>query len=105
MKASTIKTAFLLAGIDHETTEKFLDWLMQNREIWETFENYALKASRSGKKIGAKCIAELIRWDTEIEKNGEYKLNNNYPAYMARLFMLKHKNEYFQTRIIKGLAA
>jgi hypothetical protein len=98
-----IKAAFLASGIDAPTVLEFLNWLQNNRAIWEAFEGYAIQAMNATKKLGAKAVAERVRWYAEIEMNGRYLLNNNYVAYMARLFNIKYQVEYFETREIRGL--
>lgn len=103
LKIKDIETAFLISGIDKPTIDIFINWLKENREVWKAFEAYALQAMSSGRQLGAKAICERVRWYCEIEKGQDYKVNNNFTAYLARLFMIKHNNEYFETRECKGL--
>lgn len=66
---------------------KFTDFHSKNPAVYELFKRFAVEALVAGKtKIGAKAIAERIRWSVEIEaRGGEFKLNNSYVSRYARL--------------------
>lgn len=52
------------------------------------FKQFTLQAIESGvTRLGAKAVAERIRWESNLQKNGDYKLNNSAVAEMARRFM------------------
>lgn len=81
----------------------FWYWLNNNREIYREFENRALRMARIGRnRYSAKTIVEVMRWETDLrEKNNLFKINNNYTAGMARLWMATHGETYpkfFQLR-------
>lgn len=61
------------------------------REIANRFIRIAWGVMKRKKRIGAKAIWERLRWNYAMRSNGndEFKLNNNYTAYMARLAMQK----------------
>lgn len=66
-------------------------WIFHNDNprvysMFDAFTRYAI--SRGRKRFSAKVIVERIRWETTLETtDGEWKINNNYPAYYARLWM------------------
>jgi len=67
---------------------EFIFWLRQNWHIYIKFEKLARNIWRRGvRRYGAKCIWEVLRYNTTIlEKNSEFKLNNNRSYACARLF-------------------
>jgi len=68
-------------------TEQFEDYHLKNPQIYVEFKRKAFQAINKGKKhYSAKAIFEVIRWETSVEGDGEYKVNNNFTAYFARLF-------------------
>jgi len=69
----------------------FYIWACNNHEIYSHFEQDAKRFAANGfKKIGAKMIIENIRYRTKLREigNGEWKINNNFSADLARLFLL-----------------
>lgn len=104
-KAKNIRRVLASDGVDSETIEKFIEWFFDNEKAWAAFKRFASFCFLNKKKVGAKAVAERVRWETEIENNGEFKVNNNYVAYMARLYNANIKKEYFETREVRGLAA
>lgn len=84
-----------------EDFERF-DW--DNPEVYQLFCRFTFDLIEAGhKKVGAKMIAERIRWEgfmTKKPKSQGYKINNVYIAHYARKFMRKfpqHKDK-FETR-------
>lgn len=103
-----VREALLSDGIDINTVNLFLGWHKQNPQVWQMFEKVAMEAINAGiASWGAKGIAEVVRWKLSIEKKGEYKCNNNFVSYYARVFTLKHPQhkEFFEFRECKGLRA
>lgn len=103
-KAQAIRDLLLSDDIDMETANKFIEWFFENQQTWRAFKTYAGQAMAKGKKLGAKAVSERVRWFAEIETNDVYRVNNNYVAYMARLYNANVKQEYFETREARGLA-
>jgi hypothetical protein len=72
--------------------EGFRKFNLENPHIFQIFEEQALVAiSRGKKKISAKLIINWIRWHEFLhtsEKN--FKINDAYQAYYARLFVEKY---------------
>ena len=56
-----------------------------NPHVYELFEKFTFDVIRRGySNYSANAIFERIRWHTEIETDGEFKLSNNHRAYYAR---------------------
>lgn len=97
-----------LGGIDPLTRSAFLSAHKACPEVWKYFEKFALEAIASGRQhYGAKGIMERVRWHTEIEHGAEFKANNNWTAYYARIFTAKYPEhgEFFEFREVRGLKA
>lgn len=75
-----------------------------NPSVYELFEHYAFEAIHAGfEHYGAQSVIERVRWDTSIKTQGDefnFKINNNWTAFYARLFMENHPRYegFFRTR-------
>ncbi len=71
---------------------EFDDFHAKNPAVFEMFYRFAQQAYESGRKrIGAKMIAERIRWETAISPTSpDYKVNNSYISRYARLCAQKY---------------
>lgn len=84
--------------------EKFEQYHKDNKHVYEGFKRYAMQLINSGRtRLSSKLIYERLRWESALRGNDEYKLNNNYTAYHARMFMdeLPQYDGYFSTRVTK----
>lgn len=99
------KQVLLSEGVDLKTVSKFTHWLRENPLVFEKFKIYTLKAIHRGVTLGAKAIGERVRYETAIETRGDFKCNNNFWAYSARLFeaIAPRHEGYFKKRSLKGL--
>lgn len=72
--------------------EGFKKFHSENPHIYSAFESQALRAIAKGrKKISAKLIINWIRWHEYLETTDvNYKINDAYQSYYARLFTEKH---------------
>lgn len=88
-----------------ELERAFLRFHAANPQVYRLFKKYALQAARARHRhFGSKMIFERMRWYTMIETtDADYKLNNNYTAYYARMFMADYPEhrEFFRTRRVK----
>ena len=103
---SAIKALLLADGVSPTTIDIFLKWHQQNPAVWKAFESTALEAINAGfKRWGAKGIAEIVRWRLSLETKSDFKLNNNFVAYYARVFALKYPQhaDFFEFREARGL--
>ncbi len=84
------KTQFKsLPLFDRATESAFNEYHEKNPHVYELFKRFTFEKIRQGyKHLGAKAVMERIRWESPIKTDGsEFKVNNNHPAYYARLFM------------------
>lgn len=80
----------LFEGIDSIEFPKYHN---ENPQIYEAFKKFTFQTiERNFKNFSAEFIFNIIRWETAVNGNDEYKCNNNYRAFYSRLFM----NEYPQ---------
>lgn len=96
----------LFSGLDRDTIYAFRKYHKQNPDIYLMFKKFAYQAKQSGvKHYGAKAIMERARYHTEIERRGEWKVNNNFSAYFARLLAIEDPSfeEFFEFRRVRGL--
>ena len=75
-------------------------------QIKDLFYRFTHEAINSGRKnFGSGAIYERMRWETKVNPEykslGDFKLNNNFRAFLSRDFMNdfpEHKG-FFRTRI------
>ena len=69
----------------------FNEFHKENPHIYAAFEDQALRAINKGrKKISAKLIINWIRWHEFLESSDlNFRINDAYQAYYARLFCEK----------------
>lgn len=69
--------------------EAFERFHADNPHVYTALVRLARQARRAGlRRVGMKMLFEVLRWDHAIRTEGdEFKLNNNYHAYYARLVM------------------
>ena len=98
--------ALVRDGVPEKTAMKFIQHHDKNRRVWHYFKHYTFEAIRKKKKMGAKAIAERVRWEVEIAHNEKFKVANSYIAYYARIFEVKYPQYqgYFNKRRVRGLA-
>ncbi len=86
---------------------KFHIFHLNNPEVYALFDRFAREAIAAGRfTLSAKLIFERIRWETQVVTTDRaYKLNNNYHAYYARLWMFKNPQSKasFRTRVVAGV--
>lgn len=82
--------------------EKFEEFHRENPHVYEYFRQYSLQAlDRGYDRFSAKAVFERLRWHFQMETKGEeFKLNNNYTAYYARLLMKQDERfkNFFELR-------
>lgn len=81
--------------------ERFISFHKDNPEVYELFERFTFQAIECGvSRLGARLIYERIRWEVIISTKGAgysaeskkiLKLNDNFIAWYARLFMAKNR--------------
>lgn len=95
----------LFAGIDDKTMRSFRDYHNENPEIYGWFCDFARAAKKTRDRYSAKTIMERVRWEVEMQSGQEFKINNDYTALYARLFVFNNPNfeGFFEFRTLTGL--
>ena len=72
-----------------KATLAFLDYHHANPAVFGMFRTIALRLYNRGiRHYGARCIMEVVRYETAIRAEGEVlKINNNHVPFYARLLM------------------
>lgn len=76
-------------------------YLAENPEVYREFCRFAWEAVMAGRnRIGAKAIAERLRWESFVTGNDGFRCNNSYVSFMARRFMEENRQcaGLFKTR-------
>ena len=69
----------------------FVKYDYENPQIYDEFKKITFQfINRGYKRIGAKIVCEIIRYQSMIKGDGQYKINNNYTADYARKFERDH---------------
>ncbi len=84
--------------------KSFKKYHEENPQIYDEFKRLAFKLINRGyKRIGARQLFEVIRYDTMITGNDGFKINNSYTSDYSRFFERDNpKYEgYFTKRLCK----
>lgn len=66
--------------------EQFNVWHRENPHVYALLVELAQKAHDTGRqRIGMKALGEVARWEHNLRTSGDFKINNNYLAFYARL--------------------
>ena len=86
--------------------ERFELFHEANPEVYEWLHEKAMTAVASGKKIGMKCLWEMLRWHVyiELEYEDEFRLNNDFTSRYARYLMDDEDDldGYFEIRELRA---
>lgn len=85
----------MTALFDATLAQRFERFNAENPNVYATLVRLARDWSRQtgGHKIGIKSLYEVARWHIALETNTpDYKLNNSYTAFYARLIMLQERD-------------
>jgi hypothetical protein len=84
--------------------ESFKKYHASNPSVYEYFVKYALIATKHREYYSAKAIFHRIRWETMIGGQSDYKIDDGWISFYARLFMAEYPQhkDFFQTRLRKG---
>jgi hypothetical protein len=89
--------------------EKFLQYHHDNPRVYFYLQKFAHQAYDSGcQRYAIQTLIERLRWHVDVETRDEYedfKINNCYSAYYARLLMNKSPTllGFFRTCFIAGI--
>jgi len=74
----------------------------ENPQVYAALRRFAFEAKRAGRpRISINLLHERLRWYTTIEAQGdEFKVNNNWRPFYARLLMQQEPelDGFFETR-------
>lgn len=102
------RAALVADGVPPMTAQEFMIYHISNPQVWKKFEEKASTLRAAGvKHYGAKAIMEVIRYEETIQRGTDgFKCNNNYTAYYARIWAMKHgSDDFFETREVRGINA
>lgn len=90
--------------------EQFEAFNAEHPEVYKAFVGYALDLRRTGRRRGsARDVLGRVRWETAVNPMfrayGDFKVNNNFAAIMARRAMQEHPSleGFFETRERKSV--
>ncbi len=82
--------------------ERFSIFHTNNPRVYELFREFTLEViDRGYESYSADAIMHRVRWEANIVTDDpRFKINNNYVAFYARLFMAEfpHHKDFFETR-------
>jgi hypothetical protein len=86
-----------------ELQAEFDRYHQDNPQVYEAFKRLTFQLINAGREnFSASAVVERIRWGVSIGEYGsdDFKINNNYRAFYARLFHMEHPNHdgFFRTR-------
>jgi hypothetical protein len=80
---------------DASISERFENFHRDNPHVYRTLVRLAREwvNSTGARKLGIKSLYEVARWRLAIETSDpEYRLNNSFTAYYARLLMAENRD-------------
>ena len=86
-----------------EMQADFARYHEENPWVYEAFKRLTFQLINAGRQnFSASAVVERIRWGVSIGDYGpdDFKINNNYRAFYARLFHMEHPQHdgFFRTR-------
>jgi hypothetical protein len=81
--------------------QRFEAFHAANPHVYDHLRRLALDARRKGRQMGIKALYEVLRWQYAMATtDDDYKLNNSYTSFYARLLMEREPElaGYFETR-------
>ena len=83
--------------------QRFAAFHEANPHVYRRLRDLAVAAARRGRRMGIKALFEVLRWQYAMQTDdpsSEYKLNNSYTSFYARLLMEREAElqNYFETR-------
>ncbi len=90
LSARGVRQPTLLDAPD-KATLAFLDYHHKNPEVFSLFRDIALRLYQRGvRHYGARCIMEVVRYESALRTAGEpWRINNNHIPFFARLLMMQ----------------
>lgn len=78
-------------------------WMDEHPRIYCVFKAFAIRAAMRRRRFGMKALAERVRWEVNVEWDGDHKINNNYVAYIGRRLIreLPDLEQWIETRRVR----
>ena len=86
----------MMNSVDKSSKDLVTEWKhfhVENPEVYELFKRFAFEAINKGHlRLSSEMIINRIRWETSVvTSDKDYKINNDYKPFYARLFMEEHQ--------------
>lgn len=100
----TVITPFLpfeVSAGEAPLAEWFAEYDERNPQVWAAFERLTLEMVQRGHRLGAKAVAERMRWEALVEQGRDgFRVNNTAVSFLARKFHAAHPElgEVFELR-------
>ena len=80
--------------------ERFQAFHEANPHVADALESLAAQWLARHERVGVKSLWERLRWEVGIQTDSTPRLNNNWPAFYARLLIDRHPEwaDAIQTR-------
>lgn len=92
-------------GLVHIVTRSDAEeWLRRHPGVEGEFFRMADEVRQMNRQVGAKTIAEVIRWKAGIglfdwwDASDDFKMNNSVVSYLARKYNEKAREDFFALR-------
>ncbi len=59
-------------------------WMDDHPQVMDLYRKFARERLATGRRFGLKALTERVRWECAAAGGDDFKINNNWPAYIAR---------------------
>lgn len=100
----------LTFGLQKSLSQQFYEFHEANPEVFVALEEMAITLIERGRrKFGISLLIEVLRWNYYMktdDPNSDYKINNNYRSYYARLLIEHHPDwaDVFELRNLRSVS-
>ncbi len=79
--------------------EAFDKFDREHPEFWNEFEHRAYVMMTKGRKhYSARTIFEVLRWHSDLDSGGKFKIQNNWIPFYAKKFNDMYYVDFFLTK-------
>ena len=79
--------------------EAFDKFDREHPEFWDEFEHRAYVMMTKGRKhYSARTIFEVLRWHSDLDSGGKFKIQNNWIPFYAKKFNDMYYVDFFLTK-------
>ena len=79
------------------------EYHQRNPQVYTAFKRFTFQAIGSKRqRFSSMAVIQRMRWESMVSGDDDFKINNNYAPYYARLFMkdFPQYEGFFETRSI-----